>query len=1184
MSAPAPPGRSFTLPQKEREDRIGATAPDVDAWVSANAGSGKTTILRNRVIRLLLASVAPDRILCLTFTRAAAAEMQGRIFAELAKWVMLDDATLSREIAGLASLDPEMHVVEPSLLKRARTLFARAIETPGGLKIQTIHAFAERVLHLFPLEAGVPLGFSVLAEADAGAMKLAARQAAIEAAISEQGSPLGHAFGEILAASGTDAFAEALDAAVGTLAGLAMRDEAPPGPERREAVYRAALNVRHGETFARMEADFAAEALSDDEIEAICATIETMKGVSEPQLRAAGGYRNIAAARAAGKPWIEAYLRIFLTKDLKLRSRIFPAGALKAMPGLTDRESECKAAASAFIERRNAFRTFTRSLALLAFAEFVLARFEAAKKAQNALDFNDLIAALRRLLSSANPSWIMMKLDASIEHVLVDEAQDTTREMWDIIRALTGEFHAGEGQSDKTRSIFVVGDEKQSIFSFQGADPAVFEESRLDFADRRAHDDPRGARIRTPVPLNSSFRSSADILAAVDRVFEDEARCEGLTASGAPPEHSAARQRFPGLVELWPLEKALPKPEDPAQGEAPPPRAPPPFVRLAERIADRIAGWLASGARHLVDGTPVRPGDILILVQTRNAFFTAVLRALKQRRVPVSGADRLKLQDEAVVRDLLVVAEAAMLAEDDLALATALKTPLFGLDDAALEALARNRPGSLRAALRADRNYAAISARLDALAALVHRVSPFDFFSRLLVEPAPADPAMSGRKALLARLGHDASDPLDAFLLEAQGFTRDNPASVRLFTLAQRQRETMIKRDLDQGGDRVRVMTTHGAKGLEARIVILGDTLRKPDRGNEEAAFILRDEAGEALLVWAGPKAHEAAPLGAARADRRRTLLGEYRRLLYVGMTRAADRLYIGGFEDNRPKSGKGEKKQQEPLEATWYDLVEQGFEGWDGVVDVEESEPDGAIRRIRRRVTTEPVAPPAETPPGAPAGAGGLPAWLTTPLAPDDLPLPPLRPSRGGVPAPAIPDAEPDSDADFRRRRGILMHQLFEWLPRIEQEKRLDAGLALLPRLAPGMPGEDAVKLVSEVVAHIANPGLARFFGSCARAEVAVAGEVTLPDGSRRPVAGRIDRLVVTPTRVEILDLKTGRPRPASGDKSITRQMALYAALMGALYPGREIVCAVLWTETGALDPLDPAALQEALAAITRE
>jgi ATP-dependent helicase/nuclease subunit A len=1145
--------RRLVVPDAEQATRLLATSPRIDSWVAANAGSGKTTLLANRVIRLLLAGAAPDRILCLTFTKAAAAVMQARIFHDLARWVELDDAALAADIARIS--DAAEPAPAPEQLRRARTLFARAIEAPGGLKIQTIHAFAERVLHLAPIEAGVPLGFRVIDEAETAEEIAAARRATIDAALRPPESGLTLAFRTIVETGGRDGFARALRDALGLLAGLALRGEPLPPPEARERAYRQALGVPEDETMARIEADLAAAIMPAPMLHAAAAAIRAGKTVSKQQEERAKRFDALATHERCSKAWRETALELFLTKEqARYQRSIFLAETQRAHPELQPAAEQAADACLAYLARRTAFRALERSHALSAFAEAVRIRYEAAKRARSLLDFGDLIAALRRLLQDGHAAWLMMKLDAGIEHVLVDEAQDTTPEMWDIIRALTDDFFAGEGQNPRRRTLFVVGDEKQSIYSFQGADPHAFDAARRHFAARA----PAESRIAAPVRLASSFRSVDAVLDAVDAVFATADRARGLGAETGAIRHVAARTGAPGLVELWPPE---PRPE---AGGMPAEQA------LAERIAGTIAHWLATGERHLDDGRPVRAGDILILVRRRNAFTSAMLRALKRHAVPVSGADRLKLQGALAVRDLLVIGEALLCEEDDLALATALRTPLFDLDEEELAALARGRAGSLRQALREKAQtprLAGIAAALERLGVAARSMSPFAFFATLLTDPAPGRPEIDGRRAMLRRLGTDAAEPLDAFLDEARAFAEREPASLLAFIAAERRRETEIKRDLEQGRDAVRVMTIHGAKGLEAPIVFLADTCATPDPNLESRVLLLRAPSGAPVIAWGGSaKSHEPDSMRNRRDAMRQATLEEYRRLLYVGLTRAGDRLYIAGY--------KPAKQPDSPLERTWYQLVETGLADLSGLVEMPR-EDGGTLRRFAPRSAAAPAreeAVKAQAPPPDPPG------WLFRPAPEAPSAPPPLRPSR---PAFAI---EPEGGGRGEaRRRGLLIHRLLELLPGLSEHERAEAGARLALRLAPDLDHDQAQRLVAPLLALLARPEAQPLFGADARAEVGLAGVIRLPDGTRRPVRGRVDRLVLAPAGTIIADIKTGHPRNGAEDDAILHQMALYRALLAELHPGRPVTCRIVWTETGRIETLPQAALDRALARITQ-
>ena len=1171
--------RRLSLPQEESAIRIRATTPDVNAWVAANAGSGKTSILRDRVIRLLLDGVPPDRILCLTFTRAAAAEMQSRIFGALAKWVSMSDDDLGAEIDRLTGAGAADATRRAKRLARARRLFAEAVETPGGLKIQTIHGFAERILHLFPIEAKVPVDFAVLDDGDARVLRDAARRSALEEATSAPDGALGRAFTTLVNAAGFDSYARAIDEALRNLAALRRRGPSmQEDPARRAKAYADLLGAKEAQTEAELEQALLAACPSGAEAHALAGSVQQIA-----RTQGSAGLAQMFAGLADETPRsrkVSIILKHCLTQagSIKKRDR-FGKEIKDKRPDIAARASEMAEAALAHLDQVRRLRTLQRSRALDRFASAVLDRYESAKAARNLLDYNDLIETLRAMLLAGQAAWVMMKLDAAIDHILVDEAQDTTPRMWDIVKALSDDFFAGEGQARHFRSIFVVGDEKQSIFSFQGAEPRVFDDVRQHFSHqiRGAREDAvRIDHVTRPVRLTYSFRSSADILAAVDAVFASDEHRAGLSSDPDPPDHIAAHVGFPGLVELWPVEEPAPKAPSPEDADAPV-DAPSPrhqSVVAAQRVAERIAHWLESGERHLSDGKPIRPGDIIILAQHRNPFFRAALRELKLRGVPVAGADRLKLQDEIVIHDLIGIAAAALLPEDDLVLATALKTPIFGVDEASLAKLCRHRPGSLRQQLmevaEGDAALAAINARLAALEALARTATPFEFFADLLTQPCPTTPDASGRKAFLTRLGPDAADAIDAFVGEAIEYHRKGPAFLLPFITMMRARDTDIKRDLDQARGQVRVMTAHASKGLEARIVFVCDTLLVPSK-SKESATLVADPDGQGLLLWAGAKREEPEAMAELRAAQRRKQFEEYRRLLYVAMTRAEERLYIVGHRIGTTPTPE-KIAQRDPLEKSWYDLVSEGLAGR-GEMHAFEREDGESVRRWVSSVTP---SPPSIISDAAPSGEELLPGWLTSPLPDDAAAAVFLRPSRERQ--------APGLQALRDRQRGIAIHALYERLPEVVPEKRAVIGTILLAQLLPGVTADEAAALVNPVMQMLEAPGLREMFAPPSRAEVAVAGEIALPDGRRRPVSGRIDRVCVSAVRVDIVDIKSGVPRLASSDAEILRQMALYRALMQQIYPGREVLAHVLWAQSGRLETLAPGLLDAALAGITAQ
>lgn len=1154
------------ISDEETRARRSAIAPRDSVWVSANAGAGKTTLLRDRVIRMLLEGVSPDRILCLTYTKAAAAEMQDRIFGELARWVGLSEAELANVIRDLTGGLAPVH------LRRARALFAEAVETPGGLKIQTIHAFAERLLHLFPIEAGVPVDFSVLDDLEGAALREEARRTVLIEAAAHPGTRLGRAFTTILQSTKFDTFASLTREAMGVLRRLEAR-----GGLLTDQALEAAIEEQFGISpdvpESALEHQFLANLPTPEEALAIGEAILALKPGPDTAKTAE---KLVAYGRAEGRSALfdAAYNINIDKKGTYAVGRTIDKSTLKVMPHLATLPDQLKENLNAFLAKRAQLRSARCSQALNIFAGAMLKVFSRLKAERRVLDFEDMIILLRRMLGGGQAAWVMMKLDAAIEHILVDEAQDTTPEMWGIVRELTGDFFSGEGQVSRPRSLFVVGDEKQSIYSFQGAEPRIFDAMRREFAGRVG----KGTLIDKPVRLHSSFRSSQDVLDAIDQVFSHDERRAGLSADGEEPRHTAAQPELPGLVECWPLEEHVAKP-DSSQPQPASFQLASPAMRMAQRIASTIHGWLERG--EISAGKPIGPGDILILAQKRGPFFNALLRALGERKIPVAGADRLKTQHETGVQDLIAVASAALLPGDDLTLATALKTPIFGLDDTALEPLCRQRAASLREELvraaNRDARLAEIEARLQRLEERAHRLPPFDFLSALLVEDCPGRTGISGRAAMLKRLGADAAEAIDAFLGDALEFGRRHPPSLALFVAAEAGQEREIKRDLDSGQGRVRVMTVHAAKGLEARVVFVADAMSTKHSSTDPRVHPAMHRTG-GMLLWAGRSADAAEPIRQAGAQAKALAFEEYRRLLYVGLTRARERLYVVGHRIIRPaKDAQPDDLPKKPVsEWPWHALVTQAMRESKRVIEVPSSE-DGRLPTLRWPPSREAriVVDDEKTSPEKPR-----PHLLFQPLAAEVSPRI-IRPSqvtafRGGESLP------PAGTRAASRRRGVVLHRLFQLLPKHPPAERMRLAQDLVREAFPSVPDREIEALTAPVLAALAGPALAAFLAEGSRAEVGLAGPVRLVNGAIRHVSGRLDRIRVSERHVDILDFKTG-VRPLSGPSpEILGQMALYRALARGVFRQPDIRCHLYWTASQTLEILADATLDANFAAIT--
>ena len=700
-------------------------------------------------------------------------------------------------------------------------------------------------------------------------------------------------------------------------------------------------------------------------------------------------------------------------------------------------------------------------------ARSILAAFARMKAERGALDFNDQIARALALVTKSSAAWVLHKLDYGLDHLLLDEAQDTSPPQWGILAALSAEFFAGAGARPKSRTVFAVGDEKQSIFAFQGAAPEMFAEMKRAFAKR--HGD--AERPFADVPLTFSFRSSQTILDAVDMTFRTELAWRGVAAAGEPPpKHDAIRSHLKGVVELWPpiVPSPAPDPEDWRVLEQPAEDDPP--VILAKRIAEVIRGWLKPTSRERVidpasgEIRRIRESDVMILVRSRNAFFEAMIRALKAADVNTAGADRLKLKDHIAVMDLIAAGRAALLPDDDLTLACALKSPLMGFDDDVLMKLAARRSGSLAQALAAADEGVAVEAarRLEGWRARAKALSPFAFYALLLGQDG-------GRRALIGRLGPEAADPIDEFLALALAHEQREAPSLYNFLAQIETIDVEIKRDMEVETEGVRVLTVHASKGLEAPIVFLPDSCGGPDARHEPKLMRLSSlrPGDPPVLAWARKSLEDADAVAAARAEAREAQAGEYRRLLYVAMTRAAQRLVVAGYETSKRR----------PLDC-WWDLVHSGLA--DALVEAPAPfRGGGTILRFGEGLQTEGSG---ETAPGR--APGSLPDWLVASAAPETA-APALNPSRaGGV---GGGDRE-------RALEGRLAHALLEMLPNITPQRRPSAAAAYLDAWGGALAESARAALASKVLAAIDAPELGHIFSPNSRSEVALAGLLPRP------------------------------------------------------------------------------------------
>ena len=1102
-----------------------AADPAGSAWVSASAGSGKTHVLTNRVVRLLLDGALPYRILCLTFTKAAAAEMSNRIKQRLASWVSMPEDKLKQELLQLGIENPD-----GNLLVAARELFVRVLDAPGGLQISTIHAFCQSLMARFPLEADIAPHFAVMDDRTSAELKTEARKQ-VFAKAGQDNSDLSAAIDFLTAHVAETKFQELVDKMLS-----------------KDALFTNAADVHEAEGQWRItlgigrwngKADLVQEACGESSYSKpmLLTAVDALKcGSKSEQERAAAIEDWLNAPEQRRIENFNAYTLLFLTQSQTPRQKKPTKAAMAELETLPEILLDEALRLQGVADLLAMFDVVESSRHLFIFAKEMMSIYDQLKRDAGLMDFADLIKKARQLVENSAP-WVLYKLDGGLDHILVDEAQDTNADQWSIVRSLADAFF-DQLEPDRTRTVFAVGDPKQSIYRFQGAMPREFEYMRQYFGDTIT---PSGQAFNDAV-LDLSYRSTQAVLDVVDATFALPGAADGLQLAATAPaiKHHAFRRDVAGKVSLWePEANNKDDQQAPERWQLPVQQISddPPYARLARRIAEQVGEWIDSKTVLAAKGRPIEAGDILILVRRRNEFFDAMVNALKAKSIDVAGMDRMVLNEQLVIMDLVALGRFALMPNDDLTLATVLKSPLFGLDDSHLIELAPNRDGSLLAALKdaaaGNGVYANTLAQLREVQQFAN-LRPFDFYGRVLSE-------LDGRMKLLSRLGPEAEDPLDEFINLSLDYERDHTPSLEGFLHWLEASDTEVKRELEQAQGQVRVMTVHGAKGLQAPIVFLPDTINVPTA----TTTIYELDTDPPLPLWSTRSELMRGPAARLKENDSQADQQEYHRQLYVGLTRAEDELYICGYLPLKIFKIPGN---------CWYTHVANAFDTMDGVTE----DLDAAGRSIRTYTTghkSDGTAKSSTTP----DQADPVPDWALAPPAPEPTPVRPLMPSRpSGNEVAVRSPLEGVQDNHFKR--GLLIHKLLEILPEIATEGRRHNARALLAQPANGLDAETIEQWVEEVMVILDDPAFAPLFGPDSLAEVALSGLV-----GDTPVSGVVDRLVVESDRIMVVDYKTNRPPPKQAQSvpgQYLAQMATYQKLLQQIYPEAEIQCALLWTD----------------------
>lgn len=1142
MSAPLQNNLDKPLPEQLR-----AADPNLSVWVSAAAGTGKTRILVDRLLRLLLQGVAPNRILCITFTKAAAGQIEDRIRARLMEWATRDPTHITRDLTQLLG-----HTPDSQLVAKAKQLFGSLLNIERPLAIQTIHSFCQSVLARFPLEADLLPGFAIASDQQSAqlrqqafqniligaAQKPAVQQAAIRLfGITDRKTILG-----LLSVLQHDQDKW-----------LTARDS-----DFLQALHRI-LGVPYPYTLAQHLADFLADTQQRKTLlQNLIRHLQALKsGVTGPRFAD-------ALAIFLGNPTetgLYNYSDAIITDKGTINSNLAKVAA-KLDGGTADDFTTELDRVLHYRETETKLRLIEKNNDILTLAQDFIVHYNRLKQQQALLDYDDQIRMTARLLTTSDQaSWVMYKLDGGIQHLLLDEAQDTSPAQWRIVKALIREMTAGSGRYEPgERSVFVVGDEKQSIYSFQDADIQSYQDTRVELkhlftTNGLAWDD---------IQLTTNFRSSPAILSATDGIFSDAFLKKSITHENAV-HHTAFFAKRSGRVEAWPLfaSEDMTTEEDYLPITVVQERKA--TQKLCQEIATTISGWLTTGRVIPRLGRATKPGDILILLQRRNPLLNPLIKALKDLHVPVAGVDRMVLTEQLIVQDMIAMLQILLQPHDDLTMAALLKSPLFAISEQDLFNLAYNRDGQslYQRLLDSTTLDPAIRDYLQrAFDAYTHGCGPYQLLSRIVNRPCPAD-ARSGRHALIKRLGFDAEDALNELLNAAMTFEQNNSPDVQAFLHWLRQYDAEIKRDVSSSQhDTVRIMTVHGAKGLQAPIVFLADASATQSLFNSQRDLLWANQ----IPFWTSKPGEDNA-LNAAYAAHAKAAIDEYYRLLYVALTRAEDELYVTGYQDtgNRGKEY-----------VDWHTIVHnyltqygQSMDDTKGTVVFQEF--IGSETTSRDPVKTVTAVTRLQ--------ASDIPWLQHAPPPAQAIQRKPLRPSH--LPFDEPPVMSPLTQKDTGRfTRGTLVHKILQYLVAYPSDAQSDALRAMLAYPEFALAEQDQAHLHTEIDRLISTPDYQFIFSAQDQAstEVPLAGRIRY-DGIDYPMTGTIDRLVYHQDAWWIIDYKTNRP-PATSVEAVPDaylfQMAAYRTMLQQLYPGQTIHAALVWTHTAHVMILPASRLEE--------
>jgi ATP-dependent helicase/nuclease subunit A len=1144
-----------TLKTEHLSRQNSASNPIHSVWVSANAGAGKTHILVERIIRLLLPpfNCPPHKILCLTYTKAAATEMTERLFHRLGAWITKTDAELLDDITKMTGRTPAYNDIII-----ARRLFASVLETAGGLKIQTIHGFCEHLLRRFPNESGYPTDFTLLSDVDLKNIYHDALNNLSLYVLQNPQTELANALGVISKHYNMNDFIDLVinsrkiytqitaDGSEFWNAERLVQTLGLPSEIENKNIYDDFLNL-----------------LDDTKISCLISALES--GGTNDNKRA----DTLKYIQIKGIDNFNLWSELFLTgkKEMRVKKSFITKDIQKKFPDLSDYLFTLyDVFAKTYIHHNGMLiydLTKNTSLVLKNIYTFI----DNVKHAKNVCDFDDIIMRTRNLLTNTDvSSWVLWKFDGGIDHILVDEAQDTAPEQWDIIRSITQDFFKPNHNDNgfKHRTVFAVGDEKQSIYGFQGAAPEKMAQNADFFASQASSINHQWSAEN----LRGSFRSSPAIMNLVDNVFQNEAAAGVLFGNLERIEHYAVANMGPGYVEMMP--PVVPVQNDNADAwtdALDSVSSLSPKAINAKKIALKIQELLQSPKLIPSTRRPAEPKDIMILLQKRDATMQSLIKELIALKIPVSGLDRIYLLNEMAILDMLALIDFCLYTDDDLSLAQILRSPLCDISEEDLFILCHNRTGKLWHSLDLHKdnkpNFSDAYHFLNILLMQSQTLSVFEFISFVLE-------THQGRKKFIARLGRDCLDGLDELVNKALAFGQNRNPSLQAFVQFMRDSGGNQKRDIDTNHNAVQIMTIHGSKGLEAPIVFLPDCCDLPKtNGDLFKRFVITADNTPMILKEGGQ--HPTA------IDHKEFLkskdLDENRRLLYVALTRAKDWLFISG------KLRKSKNDKYKISDKCWYHYIKNGLLCLDNY-DMIDSENSQFPTYIYNDIATHEITykpKPAVTESSPPAlHTRSLPAWALADAVT-------IQHQKNKFIAPSTAtNTHYVHDDDNAKMRGIIIHKLLEILVNMPPQHRPQATDNYLKKY--NLTAQTHERYKSEIFNLMDNPDFNILLSSNGLSEVPIMGQI--PELDNMNVSGQIDRMVITDTQILLADYKTDKDlsKDTPLPEQYVLQMALYQSACKHIYPNKTIKCFIIATAKPDIIEIDTMMLNTSLKEYTHK